>query len=90
MLNTFLSETQKKLKLVELIKELGKKNQYSKIILVSKEYKNRKCKNKMQKVFAIYKRYFKSSQGEIDPKTCRIIMEEKYLEGGHTTQLVGS
>ena len=44
----------------------------------------------MQKVFAIYKRYFKSSQGEIDPKTCRIIMEEKYLEGGHTTQLVGS
>ena len=31
----------------------------------------------MQKVFAIYKRYFKSSKGENDPKTCRIIMEEK-------------
>lgn len=44
----------------------------------------------MQTVFAINKRYFKSSQGENDPKTCRIIMEEKYLGGGHATQLAGS
>ena len=34
----------------------------------------------MQTIFAINKRYFKSSQGENDPKTCRIIMEEKYFQ----------